>query len=69
MNGQSIFNIRSDVIFMVKFIQKTDILEIWPGHSSPEGSEFVNLFAKSFTIMNTKVPLNYDKKRARRNWD
>ena len=54
---------------MVKLIQETDVFGIQPGRGSLEGSEFVDLFAKSSVIMNTGVPLNNYKKHARGNWD
>ena len=54
---------------MVKLIQKTNIFGIQPGRGSPEGSEFVELFAKGSAIINTGVPLNNYKKCKRGNWD
>lgn len=54
---------------MLKLIQETDVFGIQPDHSSLKDSEFVDLFVKGSTIMNTGVPLNNYKKRARGNCD
>lgn len=66
-NCHSIVNIRSNVIFLVKLIHQTNVFGIQSDHGSLESSEFVNLFAKSFVIINIKVLLNKYKKRARKN--
>lgn len=68
-NCHSIVNTRSDVILIVKLIQETNIFGIQPGRGSLEGSKFMDLFAKGSAIMNTGVPINNYKKRARRNRD
>ena len=54
---------------MVKLIQETDVFGIQSGHSCPESSEFVDLFAKSSVIMNIRMPLNNYKKCAKEKWD
>lgn len=52
-NCHSIVDIRSDVIFILKLIQKTDVFKRQPGRNSRNSGEFVDLFAKNFAIMNT----------------
>lgn len=68
-NRHSIVDSHSNVIFIVKLIQKTDVFGIQPGYCSPKSSESGNFFAKSFAIINIGVPLNNLKKHARKNWD
>lgn len=54
-NCHLIVDTRSDVILIIKLIQKTDVFGIQPGCGSPKGSKFVDLFAKSSAITNTRM--------------
>lgn len=55
------------LIFMVKLIQKTEVLKIQPGCNSIKSNEFVNLFRKKSVIINTGVPFQNEKKCTKRN--
>lgn len=52
---------------MVKLIGKTNVFKIQPSYGNLEGSEFVDLFAKSSVFMNTRILLKNYKKCAKRN--
>lgn len=69
MNCHSIVDTHLYIVLMLNLIQKTDIFGIQVGCDNSEGSEFVDLFAKSSVIINSDVPPNNYTKRAKRNSD